>query len=130
MLINFEDVQLAILSSFKEAKVTPLQSLLIGSLAKGNAHSRSDADIIVCFKKKNLPNNDTIYNLLEILEEKIGRNVDLIIFEYKNKFVNHDQRDIHFLENAITEAKQIDNNSEIGKELIDFSTKIGLYKFR
>lgn len=129
MLTKLECIKNAILSSLKELDIDALQTLLIGSLARGNSRKCSDADIMICFKRNKVPKEDTLYELIDKLESKIGRKVDLIVFEYMNKFIRHEQRDIDFIENAMTDAIQIDNNSKVGKEFIELSNKIGLYKY-
>lgn len=128
MLSDFDSIKQAILLSLEENKINAIQVLLIGSLARECARINSDADIMICFKKKNLPNQDKLYDLIYLLETKIGRKVDLIVFEYVGKFVNHDPRDIDFIENAFTDAKIIINDSKVGKEFIELSNKIGLLK--
>ena len=128
MLTEFSDVKEAILSSLTEIKINVIQVLLIGSLARGTARSSSDADIMICFKRNRIPSEYDLYQLIRLLETKIGRKVDLIVFEYTNKFINHDPTDIDFLENAIIDAKQIIDDSKVGKEFIELSNKIGLFK--
>ena len=129
MLKDFESIKKAILVSLKKQKINALQTLLIGSLARGNARNNSDADIMICFKKNKVPDDEKIYDLINMLDKEIGRNVDLIVFEYIGKFVNHDVSDFDFIENAMTDAVQIDDTSKLGKEFIELSNKLGLYKF-
>ena len=128
MLIEFISVKKAILICLAKCEINAIQVLLIGSLARGNAKSDSDADIIICFKKNNIPNDQKINDLIRLLQLKIGRKVDLIVFEYCKKFVTHNPFDIDFIENAKIDSKQIIDNSKIGKELLEMSKKIGLFK--
>ena len=128
MLTEINSVKNAILCSLAESKIYPIQVLLIGSLARGTARSNSDADIMICFKRNRIPSEDDLYNLIRVLEYKIGRNVDLIVFEFIKKFVNHDFRDLDFIDNASTDARQIIDGSKVGKEFIQLSNKIGLLK--
>ena len=124
MLIEFISVKKAILICLAKCEINAIQVLLIGSLARGD----SDADIIICFKKNNIPNDQKINDLIRLLQLKIGRKVDLIVFEYSKKFVTHNPFDIDFIENAKIDSKQIIDNSKIGKELLEMSKKIGLFK--
>ena len=52
MLSDFDSIKQAILLSLKENKINAIQVLLIGSLARECARINSDADIMICFKKK------------------------------------------------------------------------------
>ena len=121
-------LKLKITNVFNLMKILPIQILLIGSLANGTANNNSDADIMALFKRKNIPNNNLIKNLLVNLEFKLNRKVDLIIMEKKDRFVNHDENDLNFLEIAESEAIELLNSSKVGKEFINFSKKVGLYK--
>lgn len=128
MVNNFDCIRNSILNSLTECKINAIQVLLIGSLARGDARKTSDADIIICFKNNKVPSDKNIYNLIKSIKSKINRNVDLIVFEYKKKFIKHNECDIDFIENAVIDSRQIINNTNVGKEFLELSKKIGLYK--
>ena len=90
MLTEINSIKNAILNSLQKLRIDALQTLLIGSIARGNARNKSDVDIMICFKKTKVPDENSLYKLINMLENVIGRNVDLIVFEYIGKFVNHD----------------------------------------
>ena len=129
MLSDFESIKKVILNSLIKQKINALQILLIGSIARGDFRNSSDTDIVICFRRNQIPSNRKINDLIKLLEIEIGRKVDLIVFEYVNKFVNHEEYDKNFIENILSDAKKLDNNSKIGKEFVLLSNKIGLFKY-
>ena len=129
MLSDFESIKKVILNSLIKQKINALQILLIGSIARGDFRNSSDTDIVICFRRNQIPSNRKINDLIKLLEIEIGRKVDLIVFEYVNKFVNHEEYDKNFIENILIDGKKLDNNSKIGKEFVLLSNKIGLFKY-
>ena len=129
-LSEFNDVKKAILKVIPYNKRNIVQILLLGSLATGKARPNSDADIMICYKRNRVPSDDSIYTIIDSLEKAICREVDFIVMEYRNKYINHEEHDIDFFDNVRTDGIPLIDSSNVGKELVDFSQKIGLYKFR
>ena len=128
-LSEFSDVKEAILKVIPYNKRNIVQILLLGSLAKGNVRENSDADIMICYKRNRDPSDENIYTIIESLEKTIGREVDFIVMEYRNKYMKHDEHDIDFFDNVRIDDIPLIESNNIGSELVDFSQKIGLYRF-
>jgi len=128
MNVNIATIKSSILKVIPYNKRNIVQILLLGSLAKGSARENSDADIMICYKRNRTPSDEDIYSIVSSLKKAIGRDIDFIVMEYRRKYVNHMQRDIDFFDNVRIEGIPLVEASDVGKELVDFSVKIGLYK--
>ena len=130
LLTDINEIKAAVLSVIPYNKRNIVQILLLGSLARGKPRKNSDADIMICYKRNRVPSDEELYYIVELLEKAIGRDVDFIVMEYHNKIVKHQQRDIDFFDNVRIEGVPLVDINKMGSELVDYSKKIGLYKFR
>jgi predicted nucleotidyltransferase len=62
--------------------------LLYGSQAKGLAKAESDVDIAVLYRQGYAPDTLSFWELKEILEEKLGKDVDLICLNTSNTIIS------------------------------------------
>jgi predicted nucleotidyltransferase len=117
------------------AKYNPVQAFLYGSRATGVCKPTSDYDIMVFFKGPMFPLKETeeerfqrFYKMSCELKIALEKPVDLVVMKTQKKWVNHtEERDILFFEQVRVEAISVFNNKN-GTELLEMSSKIGLYK--
>lgn len=79
--------------------LNPHDVFLFGSRARNNARETSDYDIMIFWKKSNFPHNkyesyddysNRMFNLSNMLSDKLNAPVDLVVMKYMNKWVNND----------------------------------------
>ncbi len=82
---------------------------IVGSVARNTFTKDSDVDIILIMTKRSKFDFDGLWKQLQVT---IGRNVDLLVFLFKNVFINHSDCDMMFFDNDVSDAITICGNSQ------------------
>ena len=103
-LISINDIKCNIEFINLLNKYKPLSVIVYGSTARGTNKLTSDIDFMVIWKKGNIPDDDELEEIKEIIINIFKKQIDFVSMVLENKEVSEENKNYNYMHNVCAEG--------------------------